>query len=90
MSIPTSTATEATGNMRIFVRSITNGQSVPISVEQLATLLDLSQLLSRAFHVNPSTYTLFFGAQPLQPGLTLAEQGVSDGCEIALHRKSAP
>ena len=83
-------ATAATDKLqqpsRLFmVRSVTNNQSVPVLLENGATLLDLKRQLKNAYQLNPSTYTAFLGAQPLRPNTTLAEQGVSERCEILLH-----
>ena len=70
--------------MRVFARSATNGQSIPVSVEQLATLLSLSQLLSRGLHIKP--FSLGAAASGTS---TVAEQGASDGCDILLHPEAS-
>ena len=62
-----------------------NNQTLPLYLEAGATLSDLNRQLRGVYHINPHNHTLFLGAQPLQPHPTLAEQGVSDRCEISLH-----
>ena len=74
----------------VFLRSTANGQSLPVYLEPGATLDDLRQLLVAAYRIDSSTYSLSYRAQPLQPGLSLAEQGVNERCEISLHPKAPP
>ena len=71
----------------VLLRSTANGQTLLVCREPGTTQTDLIQLLHNVYL---STYTLFQRAQPLQQGLSLAEQGVSGRSEISLRPKACP
>ena len=86
---PSLTATTAAAANKTIPKRliVASGQSIPFHITPGDTLSDIGHFFSRVFNLNPSSYTLFLGTQPIQPGIALADQGVTERCELLFHRK---
>ena len=74
-----STTTTAAANQlpfkrTIYVRHVASGQSIVVYCAPEETMSEIGQICSRALNLNPFSYTLLFGTQPIQPGIPLTDQ----------------